>query len=687
MFKVTDLKGVEYYIEDTEIENIELSPAVGANTRVIYQNGKQLFVQEDPATIQASSQPLSLLLFTLANGSTILQPFNGIKNFEGIVGGKTQITLTSSRILIAEEDFATLATQLATAIAGQFVAAGLLNVSDPTQLDFTYNIGGGFSVDLSALKQDIIDSLVNGIIRKAAVISILDATAAPPVGPNDGDRYIVDESTPLNAAWGPLGVTNNDIIQWDAGAGQWLVESPAEGWTCLVDDLDKDAVFVDDGTPQWEIRTNINQVSVSNTVYVMAAPFGDDTLGLRERLDRPFASPWAAVDAAQAGDTIVVLPGTYSYSNAFSNRYLPKNGTKMYCYPGVTIRNTIAGRFPFWDQGVAIEWEMLGYADIELFNAEENETFMTQNSSYRIECNNLTKTGRWNSNAGARFDLLVRGVLDCRRQTLMVWRNSVSQPTVLNLDVNEWRATRDVFGFSYAAWDFRNFSESGQININIKKFVHHHSGIGGFFNHVTEYADKNIIIGEMLIDPAGQPALGNYLFGGVNFGGKINMQVFNMDTTMNMPRFTGAATVPLRGRIYLQGEMDKPNYGGNPPLFSGLLSNSNLEMELDLQVTDTNIGQYLFNLNGQPTKSSIKGKLYYGASDATNTPFNYDTGGGNIGLLHRLTVRSETTFLAQNAGAGVENVPCISVYANVGFDPLKHVGVIETPTIDPLVNV
>lgn len=53
-------------------------------------------------------------------------------------------------------------------------------------------------------------------------------------------------------------------------------------------------------------------VPTSNTLHVMAAPWGNDATGTRERLDLPFLTCAAAEAAASSGDTIMVWNGTFT---------------------------------------------------------------------------------------------------------------------------------------------------------------------------------------------------------------------------------------------------------------------------------------------------------------------------------------------------------------------------------------
>lgn len=90
----------------------------------------------------------------------------------------------------------------------------------------------------------------NNGIRQRKVIAIADNTAAPPTEVS-GDRYILDETGGgVHANWD--GASANDIVEFDGT--NWVATTPEEGFVTYVDADDKDAVFVDDGTPQWELR-------------------------------------------------------------------------------------------------------------------------------------------------------------------------------------------------------------------------------------------------------------------------------------------------------------------------------------------------------------------------------------------------------------------------------------------------
>jgi hypothetical protein len=81
-------------------------------------------------------------------------------------------------------------------------------------------------------------------VRRPGVLAIVDPTAAPPVGPTVGDRYILDyAAAPVHAGWGAEALVN-DIVEWTGTA--WEHEHAVEGWAAYVRADLLDAVFLND---------------------------------------------------------------------------------------------------------------------------------------------------------------------------------------------------------------------------------------------------------------------------------------------------------------------------------------------------------------------------------------------------------------------------------------------------------
>lgn len=99
--------------------------------------------------------------------------------------------------------------------------------------------------------------------RLRKVESIIDATTYP-LTVNTGDRYILGTQTPIDSQWG--GGIANQIAEYNGTS--WDFTTPEEGNNTFVDSEDKDARFVDDGTPTWELEsTAINLFNGNGTTY------------------------------------------------------------------------------------------------------------------------------------------------------------------------------------------------------------------------------------------------------------------------------------------------------------------------------------------------------------------------------------------------------------------------------------
>ena len=96
-----------------------------------------------------------------------------------------------------------------------------------------------------------ISALQTGYSRRKAVINIVDNTAVPPTEVTN-DRYILDFTAgTINAAWD--GAAKGDIVEFNGTS--WVATTPLEGYVAYVDTENKDAIYVDDGTPAWQLRS------------------------------------------------------------------------------------------------------------------------------------------------------------------------------------------------------------------------------------------------------------------------------------------------------------------------------------------------------------------------------------------------------------------------------------------------
>jgi len=112
------------------------------------------------------------------------------------------------------------------------------------------------AVDLDQMEADIaqntadIFALTTSYNRRKKVAGIVNPTL-PPSSEFLGQRFILgDDAGAVDPSWD--GANKLDIVEYDGVL--WVANTPEEGWVTYVDSINKDALFVNDGSPTWEIR-------------------------------------------------------------------------------------------------------------------------------------------------------------------------------------------------------------------------------------------------------------------------------------------------------------------------------------------------------------------------------------------------------------------------------------------------
>lgn len=162
------------------------------------------------------------------------------------------------------------------------------------------------------------DALSSGIIRKKTVIDYVDATVAPPTEVS-GDRYILDDGTPVHANWD--GASPLDIV--DFNGTTWDAETPEEGWTAYVDAENLDRIYIDDGTPAWNQRAAAvgDHGSLTglgdddHTQYSLVAGTRDYTGKVSYSSHPTFSADTEIIDKKYADDLITTHESTYDHSD------------------------------------------------------------------------------------------------------------------------------------------------------------------------------------------------------------------------------------------------------------------------------------------------------------------------------------------------------------------------------------
>lgn len=98
--------------------------------------------------------------------------------------------------------------------------------------------------------------------RLGKVIDYVDNTAVPPTEVL-GDRYILDDTGASNASWD--GAAALSLVEFNGTT--WDVFNTLEGDVTYVDAENKDRLYVDDGSPYWELRDGLLEQDATQVPY------------------------------------------------------------------------------------------------------------------------------------------------------------------------------------------------------------------------------------------------------------------------------------------------------------------------------------------------------------------------------------------------------------------------------------
>lgn len=131
--------------------------------------------------------------------------------------------------------------------------------------------------------------------------------------------------------------------------------------------------------------------TIANTLYVHTN--GSDVTGTRERWDLPFATPWAAVAAANAGDTVIVSAGTYTLIGTGTEKIV-KDGVRVLMAPGaVLVVDATSTTQPLSDDGVAIVSYIYGEGSIVWQRAVDMQLTSNAGTELYIRLSSLSGVG------------------------------------------------------------------------------------------------------------------------------------------------------------------------------------------------------------------------------------------------------------------------------------------------------
>lgn len=147
----------------------------------------------------------------------------------------------------------------------------------------------------------------------------------------------------------------------------------------------------------------LNPYGTTGKTLWVDSVYGSDSTGTRQRKDKPFLTLNAAKVAAQSGDTIVVLPGTYNEKN------LLKDGVNWHFINGAIVSyvgSTTGGIFDDGPNGANgdITSKITGYGTFKITNnaTSSDVVCVTQpDSEVYIEATNIENLSTYGSGATA----------------------------------------------------------------------------------------------------------------------------------------------------------------------------------------------------------------------------------------------------------------------------------------------
>lgn len=430
-------------------------------------------------------------------------------------------------------------------------------------------------------------------------------------------------------------------------------------------------------------QVNIGAEAVANTVFVMAN--GSDATGQRERFDLPFATPWAAVAAAVAGDTVIIYPGNYTTANLEN---IVKDGVKIHMYSGavMSFTSTSLSNRPLADNGVQANFVVTGNGRINIgntANAALNQMMSNSASTYDITLDTLDHLGYLHSSAGESLRLVVKTLISPSNQSI-VWRNTIAAPSKSYIRVENLIGS----GAFFSTFDHRNFTAAGSIDIEIGyhlvdlafQFTGYY-----YFNTVTcPIRVKSKIRQRGNLHPNGRKPI--CVFDLCAPAYDIDIDVNHVGNAMQFQGFAaGGAT--SSGIVRLRGYIQAPTTALVLQMHNFNVG-SRVTIDYNLHLVD-NINDRHFLMTNVPTTVHFTGRLRYQTTmpAATSAPFEYNNPIGTpTATLRNLVVETDTDYLYKGNGPVQLDIPCIGVYSNKGLNPVLHAAVIEPITVSPSVT-
>jgi len=357
------------------------------------------------------------------------------------------------------------------------------------------------------------------------------------------------------------------------------------------------------------------QITYANTLFVTEN--GDNSTAQRTRLDCPYATPWAAIEDAQNGDTVYVFAGTYT-STDLTDRVVADN-VKMWCQPNVIINSNAE---LFWDDGnQLIGSEFRGFANVTLTNTM-NRVLTSANNSIIIEGNEFTHEAPFTVTNGSSYFYTVR------RDEVIGSGSLVTVNLPLNTDMNvKYHADLAIAGdFTDSQIVLEGISFTGDIDVWVGRLqmidTHTSNGVVFLSNNLGHQKIHIDDLEQIAVPPVGtsnRPVLGFDTPSGeldIRIRGISNTDGLgyrgNSIITQNLSGVVSTGFIELEGRWLMDEQVGSPFPSNNIGNFAPM---SRVNLILDANVDGTAIARTFLNTNNAPGEFFITGRLNYVGGD------------------------------------------------------------------------
>jgi hypothetical protein len=423
-------------------------------------------------------------------------------------------------------------------------------------------------------------------------------------------------------------------------------------------------------------------------ILVVSEFTGDDTTALRNDIAKPFKSYNAAITAAQSGDTIIVLAGSYKTS------VLITPGVNLYCMPDSTINVnvdanslSISGTQGIYGFGIfifstpTIQDILIPTTDDSYFTFEALKISYVRTSliwnNYKSFIFNVNLVQSENGGGTlcieetrpySKTKVIINEIYEKSSETKSITLVQLGTSSTVDININavEHNNLNPVNGFIYTAFN----DENTLLNINVNSL---------FYNGGSTFAQSTA----PLIADAYCYARKNY---------SIN----NISTTGYLYRWSTTASTANKelGKIKLTGKVNNWSAGFKLDTFIDFAKHNqyiNFELDITDNTTENHGGSSApLNIASETGYQRISGRIVSErialTTDALIVYGTYTSGtiAPFAATLENFTIITSGAPSIRYNGLGSSDIPCKSVYANYAAS-LDNGGIV--PIIDTTITI